>query len=89
LTSVKETIEVVSAFRLEVPDKARNMLGVCNPYEKVYVVGLNNETDDPYRVEFLGSGKGGANKHIHESQRDKWESLLGSKGDEVYLPRNE
>ena len=65
------------------------MLGVCSPYEKVYVVSLNNETDDSYGVEFLCSGKGGAYKHIHESQRDKGKPLLGSKGDEVYLPGNE
>ena len=76
------------ALRFKVPDKARNMLGVCNPYEKVYVVSLNNETDDSNRVEFLGSGKGGADKDVHESQRDKRKPLLGSKGDEVYLSRN-
>jgi hypothetical protein len=65
------------------------MLGVCNPYKKVYVVGLNNETDDSNGVEFLCSGKRRADKHIHESQRYKGKPLLGSKGNEVYLPRNE
>jgi hypothetical protein len=89
LTSAEETIEVVRAFRFEVPDKARHLLGVCNPYKKVYVVGLNNETDDFYGVEFLCSCKGGTYKHIHESQRDKGKPILGSKGNEVYLPRYE
>jgi hypothetical protein len=65
------------------------MFGVCDPYEKVHMVSLNNETDDFNRVEFLGSGKSGADKHIHESQRNKGKTLLGSKRDEVYIPGNE
>ena len=79
----------MSTLGFEVPDKARNMFGICDSHEKVYVVSLNNETNNPYRVEFLCSGKRGTYKHIHESQRDKGKSLLGSKGDEVYLPGNE
>ncbi len=89
LSSVEETVEVVSTLRFEVPDKARNILRVCHPYEKVYVVSLNNKADDFNRVELLGSGEGGPNKNIHESQRDKRKPLLSSKGDEVYLSGNE
>ena len=52
------------------------------------MVGLNDEADDSDGVQLLGSGEGGADKNIHEAQRDKGKPLLGSKGDEMYLSGN-
>jgi hypothetical protein len=88
LSSVQEAIEVVGALGFKVSDKARDILGVCDPYQKVYVVSLNNETDDSNGVELLGASKGGVDKNVHESQRNKGKPLLGAKSDEVYLPGN-
>jgi hypothetical protein len=55
----------------------------------VYVVSLNDEADDFNGIEFLGAGKRGADQHVHESYRDKWQSLFSTKGNEVYFSRNE
>lgn len=33
------------------------MLGACDPYEKLYVVSLNNQTDDSSGVEFWRAGE--------------------------------
>jgi hypothetical protein len=48
------------------------------------MISLNYKADNS-----LSPRKGGADKHVHKSQRDKWKSLLSSKGNEVYLTRDE
>jgi hypothetical protein len=58
LSSIEESIEIVSALGFEVPNKIRYELGIGNPYEEVYMVRLHDKADDCDWIEALCPGEG-------------------------------